>query len=171
VTNDKKIRNTVETLRDPIANSDLAKFSKRTPCLLDSIQIAFLRAKMPFSKEWREKRRQIAKFYTEELEKTSIETPSENKNARHSYFRYVIRSENRDKLKRFLFKNGVFTGLECYELHLAKPFQDLGHKKGDFPVTERCNEMILYLPIHPFLKDEEIVKITRLINLFDKKHG
>lgn len=169
VSNIKQIDRMVKILRDPTSNDNLLKFSKRTPSFLDSIQIAFLKAKLPFLDEWIEKRRQIAKFYNEELEKTSVETPYENANVKHSYFRYTIKSHKRDKLKRFLFKHGVDTGTEQYELHLAKIFQDLGHKRGDFPMTEKCNRMMLYLPISQFLKEEEITKITRLIKLFDKK--
>ena len=169
VTNIKEVDRIVNALRDPVSNDNLLKFSKRTPSFLDSIQIAFLKSKLPFLDEWIEKRRQIAKFYNEELEKTSVETPYETADVKHSYFRYTVKSKNRNKLKRFLFKHGVDTGTEHYELHLAKIFQDSGHKRGDFPMTEECNRRVLYLPINQFLKEGEITKIARLIKLFDKK--
>ncbi len=170
VTNNREIKRRVEILKDPTANEVLVRLSKRTPCELDAIQIAFLKAKLPFLEKWIKKKREIAQIYNEELEGTRIITPTEDKNAKHSYFRYVIRLDKRDKLQKFLFRHGVETRAE-YDLllHLTKTFKYLGYINGDFPVAEKCSKEVLSLPINPFLKEEEIKKITKLVKIFDKK--
>ena len=171
VTNDRGIKNRIDILRDPAANDDLVRLSKRTPCFLDAVQIAFIKAKLPFFLKWVEKRREIAHIYNEELKGASIETPVEGKNVKHSYFRYVIRSKKRDKLGEFLFKHGVETQVEYdLPLHLTRTFRNLGYKKGDFPITEKCSSEVLSLPLNPFLEEDEIMKIIKLIKLFDRKN-
>ena len=171
VTNDRKIRRSAEILRDPLANDSLLILSKRTPCYLDSVQIAFLNAKLPFLEKWIEKRRNNAKLYNEILEKTDIIIPVEEKKTKHCYHSYIIRTKKRDKLKRFLFKHRIETRIE-YELpiHLTKSFQYLGYKEGNFPIVEQCNRDTLSLPINQFLKEYEITKVASLIKLFCNKN-
>ena len=49
-------------------------------------------------------------------------------------------------------------------LHLQKVFEYLDFKKGDFPVSEDISSRVLSLPMHPYLKDEDIEKICKTIN-------
>jgi len=44
-------------------------------------------------------------------------------------------------------------------LHLQLVFANLGHKKGDFPVTEKIADQGISLQMNPYLKEEEIEKI------------
>lgn len=170
VTNDRKIKKNSETLRDPESNNEMTLLSKRTPCYLDAIQIAFLNAKLPFLDRWIEKRRENARIYNEMLEKTSIITPMKEKKTKHCYFSYVIRTKNRNRLKSFLFKKGIETRVEYgTPIHLTKVFQYLKYREDDFPVTEKLSRETLSLPVSPFLKEEEIIKTANLIKLFDKK--
>lgn len=167
VTNNKKIRRRVEILKNPTSNENLLRFSKRTPCDLNTIQIAFLKAKLPFLEKWIERKREIAYIYNNELEGMEIMTPAEDKNIKHSYFRYTIRLNKRNKLQRFLFRNGVETQIN-YDLpiHLTKTFEYLDQKRGDFPIAEKCSNEVLSLPMNPFLKEEEEMKIVNLIKSF-----
>jgi len=41
-------------------------------------------------------------------------------------------------------------------IHLQDAYKDLGHKKGDFLISEKCCEEILSLPMYPELPEEEI---------------
>jgi dTDP-4-amino-4,6-dideoxygalactose transaminase len=164
VSNNKHLINEIEKLRDPESNSKNLIYSKRTPCYLDAIQTAFLKPKLKVIDKWIGLIRQNAKLYNELLNGNNIILPKENKNCKHTYYSYVIRLKKRDKLRRFLQKHKVNTMIE-YEvpLHLNNTFKYLGHKKGDFPVVEKCSKEILSLPISPFLMQEEIKKICMLI--------
>ena len=40
-------------------------------------------------------------------------------------------------------------------LHLQKCFECLGHKAGDFPVSEKTSNEIISLPINPYITEVE----------------
>ena len=42
-------------------------------------------------------------------------------------------------------------------------FNELEYRKGDFQVSESVSDRILSLPMHPYLSESDIDKITRLI--------
>ena len=49
-------------------------------------------------------------------------------------------------------------------LHLQIAFNSLGYKLGDFPISEMISNRIFSLPMHPYLKEEDIIKISKIIN-------
>ena len=51
-------------------------------------------------------------------------------------------------------------------IHLQPASLSLGHKKGDFPITEKQSEHILTLPVNQSLKEEDMEKIISIINRF-----
>lgn len=170
VTDSKKVKLFSDTVKNPDVDTPLIRLSKRSPCTLNGIQIAFLSTKFKHLQEWIRLRRENARVYNELLGKAHVGTPVEKKWAKHVYFSYVIQSHERDLLKKFLSRNRIETKV-MYEkpLHLTHAYAYLGYKKGDFPVTEECNKKILSLPISSFLKESEVQKVADTIKLFDKK--
>jgi dTDP-4-amino-4,6-dideoxygalactose transaminase len=61
---------------------------------------------------------------------------------------YVIRIDKRDELHKYLNDNGVGT-LIHYPIpsHLQEAYQELGYKKGDFPIAELLADTSLSLPV------------------------
>lgn len=170
LTNNKNINNRLKAMKNLEFYGELLRLSKRTPSSLDSIQTAFLNAKLSFLNTWTKKRRENAKLYNEELRNTSLILPIEKNGVQSNYHSYVVRTKKRDKLKKFLEKNKIETKVEYpYPLHLTNVFKDLGFVKGSLPVTEQINQEILSLPINPFLKKDELKKIIDIVRLFDKK--
>jgi UDP-2-acetamido-2-deoxy-ribo-hexuluronate aminotransferase len=51
-------------------------------------------------------------------------------------------------------------------LHLQVCFRDLGHKEGDFPVSERLANESLALPVHGELAGHEVEHICRTLKNF-----
>jgi dTDP-4-amino-4,6-dideoxygalactose transaminase len=49
-------------------------------------------------------------------------------------------------------------------LHLQMAFQNLGHKAGDFPVSEDYAGRIFSLPMHPYLGVEAQEQIAKVID-------
>jgi len=123
---------------------------------LDEIQAAILRVKLKYLDNWNEKRKKIAKLYNELLENSDIIIPVEKKWAEHVYHLYVIRHKERDKLQQHLLKNGIQTQIYYpIPVHKQKAYLDLGYSTS-LPITEKiCNE-ILSLPIHPWIRKEEV---------------
>ncbi|HHE07787.1 MAG TPA: aminotransferase DegT, partial [Chlorobaculum parvum] len=48
-------------------------------------------------------------------------------------------------------------------LHLQRAYEPLGYKPGDFPVSEDFSARVFALPMHPYLKKEEIEQICGVI--------
>lgn len=167
VSSDNSFIEKVTQLKNLELQTDKLGLSKRTPCDLDAIQVAFLKAKLPYINEWLMLRREKAKLYNKLLYNSNLILPREEEGIRHSYYSYVIKAKSRDRLKAFLNKKGVETRIMYPTLlHLTKTFESLGYKQGSFPIAEKINKEILSLPISPFLKSEEIKTITRIIKNF-----
>lgn len=93
--------------------------------------------------------------------------PPRRKNVTQVFHTYVVRVKNRKGLMKYLSEHGVETKIHYpVPIHLQKPCQRLGYKKGDFPVCERQSEEILSLPVHQYLTVEQVHYVTGLINRF-----
>lgn len=130
---------------------------------MSEIQAAVLSAKMKYFKKWLTLREEIARNYDNLLSNIpEITTPLalEGKSSKRSYYLYVIRALQRDKLKKYLEKSGIFCGIHYpLPLHLQKGYKFLGYQRGDFPEAEKAAREILSLPFYPelFSKEQELV--------------
>jgi len=134
---------------------------------MDSIQAAVLRVKMTHLPDWNNARRARAATYdllltSSGLTKVGANQPAPvvllktRKQAHHIYHQYVIRVQQREKLRDFLKERGV--GSEVYypvPLHLQKCFGYLGYLKGDLPEAELAAEEVLALPMFAELQESE----------------
>ena len=95
--------------------------------------------------------------------------PASIPNTYHAYHLYVIESEKRDELAKFLAVNNVGTALH-YPSPIHKQPAYLGRIKGEsnLNVTEKLYEKILTLPMFPELSDQEVNSVTSLIVKFYK---
>ena len=85
----------------------------------------------------------------------------------HIYNQYIVRVDKRDEMREFLTKNEI--GTEIYypvPFHLQECFKDLGHKKGDFPISEFSADTSIALPIYPELSDEQLVYVVETFKKF-----
>lgn len=138
---------------------------------LDELQAAFLNIKLKHLNEWNDERRQIAKWYNNELrhiEELQLLTPTTN--SQPVYHIYPILASKRNALQKHLLDHGVQT-LTHYPnpYHLEKAFAHLRYKKGDFPVTERLCEHEISLPLFPGLKENEVAYVCDTIRKFYQK--
>lgn len=140
---------------------------------LDELQAGILRVKIKYLVGWIEKRRRIARLYTELLEGLPqvsfgcIRLPRELPGATHVYHQFTIATSERDRLQEHLKSNGI--GSAVYyplALHLQTVFRDLGYKEGDLPEAERATREVLSLPMFPELTDEEVARVVQVIGEF-----
>lgn len=143
---------------------------------MEGIQGAVLGVKMHHINDWTEARRKVAAKYKELLaDVEEIKLPVEMSYAKHVYHLFVIQLTNgeskyRDELAKYLNDNEISTGLHYpIPLHMQKCFNNLGYKKGDFPVTEKLAESGLSLPMYPELTDEQIEFVAKKIKEFFKE--
>lgn len=128
---------------------------------LDNLQAAILRVKLRHLSKWNESRRRNANKYNELLSNIDgIITPYEADYAKHVYHLYVIRTEERDKLRDKLKSNGISTGIHYpIPLHLQPAYKYLGYKERDFLITEKASQEILSLPMFADLSNRQIEEI------------
>ena len=132
---------------------------------MDEIQAAILRLLLPQVRGWNDARRSAAARYRQLGLGELVQLPVEPPGRRHIYHLFMVRSERRDALARGLRDAGVGAAV-YYEtpLHLQPVFESLGHRPGDFPVTEQASRDGLALPMFPTLTEgqqREVVDAVR----------
>jgi dTDP-4-amino-4,6-dideoxygalactose transaminase len=143
---------------------------------LDAVQAAVLRVKLKYLDQWAEQRRKNADRYARLFEQAGISgkvgLPSEPGGFHHIYNQYTIRVSQRDKMRDFLTGKGIPTEIYYpYPLHLQPVFSYLGHRSGDFPVSEQACKEVLALPIYPEMGEARQQQVVEGIVEFVKTHG
>src|SRR5581483_3562577 len=123
---------------------------------MDGVQAAVLNAKLPHLPSWTKARRLIAACYDYLFEEIGdIIIPKVGSQREHVYNCYVIRTENRDALRKHLTQAGVATAVNYPEaLPLAVAHEGLCRATTDFPVASFNQSRILSLPIYPEMTQE-----------------
>ncbi|WMI65930.1 DegT/DnrJ/EryC1/StrS family aminotransferase [Aestuariibaculum sp. YM273] len=164
-TNDKELADLLFKLRNYGRRTTYEYELKGYNCRLDELQAAFLRIKLKYLNRDNLKRREIAKFYNDNINNNSLVLPKIGSSNSHVYHQFVVRHQQRNKLKEYLYRNGVET-LIHYPISIYKQ-QAYNEFKGlEFPITERLLNEILSLPINPKLEKEELNRIINSINSF-----
>jgi dTDP-4-amino-4,6-dideoxygalactose transaminase len=167
-TNDEQIAQKIRMLRDHGQAEkyfhDIEGYNGR----LDAVQAGCLRIKLKYLAEWNEKRRRNAYIYNRLLGPLDgTITPHEPLWTKPVYHLYVIRTQRRDELLKFLSENGIASGLHYpVPLHLQKAYKILGLKKGDFPISEKLASELISLPLYPELTFGQIDRVVRKIKKF-----
>ena len=132
---------------------------------LDELQAAFLNIKLPHLNTENEARKKIAKRYLSEIKNNKIQLPICNNINDHVFHLFVIRTENRDKLQEYLYKNRIETVIH-YPIppHKQKALQEFNHLS--LPITEKIHQEVLSLPMSSVLSDEEITHIIATLNSY-----
>jgi dTDP-4-amino-4,6-dideoxygalactose transaminase len=134
---------------------------------MEGFQGAVLGVKLPHLNQWTRERQRVAKRYTELLAGTPLQLPHQASFAESAWHLYVVRHAKRDELKKYLDDNGVGCAVHYpVPLHLQKAYAHLGHKPGDFPVTEKAARECLSLPIYPELTEAQIARVVEVIKKF-----
>ena len=130
---------------------------------LDSMQAAVLLEKMTIFDEELEMRNKVNDYYRKFL--NNAQYIPNNYHSAHALFSITLgsnkkRAELVDKLKKNNIPNVIYYK---YPIHLMKGFHYLGHKEGDFPVSENLSQTIVSLPMHPYLSQTEINFIIKAL--------
>ena len=131
---------------------------------LDSIQAAVVLAKLEIFEEEIALRQAVAARYDERLRDAAVRTPQIAEGNTSVYAQYTILSDERDAMqKRLAEKEIPSVAYYSVPLHLQPVFADLGHKPGDFPVTESVAEQGLSLPMSPYVSESDQDRIANEI--------
>ena len=135
---------------------------------LDTLQAAILNAKLDIFPEEIELRQQAAQRYTELLSPCAMlhipHVPEGYKSVWAQYSLLTGSPESRANIQESLKKDGIPTAVYYPRpLHLQTAFAGLEYKEGDFPISEDTSNRIFSLPMHPYLKVNEIERICAVI--------
>jgi dTDP-4-amino-4,6-dideoxygalactose transaminase len=133
---------------------------------LDEIQAALLTVKLQDLDRISEQRREVAKFYYQNIKNRHIELQPPG-NDDHVYHLFVIRTEFRDELYEHLHKCGVQT-LIHYPIPPHKQEAYSEFNSLNLPVTEKVHETILSLPISQAMTKADINRVVESCNSFLK---
>jgi dTDP-4-amino-4,6-dideoxygalactose transaminase len=139
---------------------------------LDEIQAAFLNVKFPYLDDDNNKRKEIAKRYLSNIKNDKITLPTvslrgvasyEAKQSNHVFHLFVIRTQNRNELQKYLLEKGIQTMIH-YPVppHKQKALMDLNYLS--FPITEKIHNEVLSLPMSSVLTLEEVDFVILILN-------
>ena len=137
---------------------------------MDALQAAVLRVKAPHLAGWTEARRANAARYRSLFRAAGLDSvtlPAEPADRSHIFNQFVIRTPQRDALKRHLDEQGI--GTEIYypvPFHLQPCFAYLGHRPGDFPHAERAAQESLAIPVYGELTAAQQETVVSAIGQF-----
>jgi dTDP-4-amino-4,6-dideoxygalactose transaminase len=136
-------------------------------CRLDTLQACVLLTKMQFIEQWTEQRRQVARWYAEELVDSSLALPQEQFGFRHVYHLYVVRHPKRDALLAHLANDKIFGGIHYPNpLFKAQPLLGATTVPWDLPICSKYANEILSLPMYPELTRNHVRRVAESVRQF-----
>ncbi len=130
---------------------------------LDEVQAAILDFKLKRLDQDILKRRNIAKMYFDGLTSKDLILPIEHENYTHSFYVFVVRHPNRNKIIEKLKLENINVNISYpFPIHTMPPFKKF--KKGDLKNTSKLSREIFSLPMYPALPTEKVEKVIKVLN-------
>ncbi len=120
--------------------------------------------KLEYFEKCVEKQRKNSFLLLQELKDTSLKLPYEERNTFFNFYMFPIKFENkkaRDLACNILRKKGI----DSAKLYHATPFvsRKFYGYSGDCPNSEKCADNLLVIPNYYTLKEDELMKIIRVL--------
>lgn len=162
-TNDEELFNKIKAIANYGSDRKYHHIYKGVNSRLDEIQAAVLDIKLKHLDSDNNKRREISKYYRENIKNSKIILPETYDEKSHVWHIFAVRTQNRDEFQKYLTEKGIQT-----IIHYPTP----PHKQGaykewnnlSFPITEEIHNTILSLPISPVMTESEIEKVVEVVN-------
>jgi dTDP-4-amino-4,6-dideoxygalactose transaminase len=124
---------------------------------LDTIQAAILLSKLAAFPAELEKRHAVANAYIERL-RNHVATPiAPSGDGRFAWAQFTIKVDNRDSVQSRLKEAGIPSNVYYpLPMHLQPAYREFGDGEGSLPGAERLSQIVLSLPMHPYLSAAEI---------------
>lgn len=125
---------------------------------MDSIQGVVLKAKLKHLDTYAANRNAAADYYDEYFkDHPQIMTPHRAAYSTHVFHQYTLKiNADRDALQNKLKERNIPSMIYYpVPLHVQNAYAHAEYSHGDFPVTERCTELVLSLPMHSELDTEQ----------------
>lgn len=172
VTNNPKLAHKTRLLREYGWAERYVSHTRGINTRLDEIQAAVLRVKLRYIDGDNAKRIKLAKVYDEGLAETGLILPKQRHDSTHVYHLYVVRTEKRDELFRFLKDGGIGVLIHYpVPIHLQPAYVNRLRGCDKLYLTENMAREILSLPMYPELAGDEVATVISLIKEFVNRDG
>ena len=129
---------------------------------LDTMQAAVLLSKLSIFKDELARRQAVADHYQDRLAEHVI-TPRLSQDATSSWAQYTIKLPQhieRQKVQDYLLSQNVPTMVYYpIPMHKQKPYQRYPVANQELAITDTLCDIVLALPMHPYLQEEQIERI------------
>ena len=166
-TNDDDLTETIRALRNYGSHVKYENKYKGVNSRLDEIQAAILSVKLKYLDKQNSRRIEIANYYSENINNKRIKLPKVKYNdpLSHVYHLFVIRTLKRQNLISHLESNNI-----GWFIHYPiPPHKQMAYKEWEnqqYPISEDIHNTVLSIPNAPYLSNNDIRKIVRVINEF-----
>ncbi|RHW30399.1 DegT/DnrJ/EryC1/StrS family aminotransferase [Oceanobacillus profundus] len=137
---------------------------------LDTIQAAILKIKLrAFREHELDDVNRVYELYNNKLEDYVLKPVIPN-GYYSSFAQYTIKLDSktqRDGLQSHLKEQGIPSMVYYVKpMHKQEAFSNLNFNESDFEVTNKLCDTVLSLPMHPYLKEDEVAKVAKTVNEF-----
>ncbi len=138
---------------------------------LDTFQAVVGNWLLPKAKQIANQRIKNANYYDKEFSKIKeISIPPRIKNNKIVYHLYIIFAKNRDALLKFCISKGIEAKVHYpIPIYRQQALNFLGHKKGDFPVSDIHTKKIITFPCDQHKTKKELDYVIKTVKSFYKK--
>ncbi|HDI3323403.1 DegT/DnrJ/EryC1/StrS family aminotransferase [Vibrio cholerae] len=167
--NDEELINVVTALRNYGSHKKYENRYKGVNSRLDEIQAAMLRVKLKYLDSETNRRRDIARYYNENIQNMAIiKKPEFNDSDNHVFHLYVVQVENRTEFAEYL----EFQGIQTMVHYPKAPHKQDAYKEYnniDLPITEKIHSQVISLPMGPTMSNEQVKLVVDAVNNYVMK--
>lgn len=165
ITNSKELADRLKRLRMYGEDIRYHSLESSTHSRLDEIQSAILHVRLRKIVLELKEREKLANKYKNKLFTEMLTQKIILKGVKHAFHLFVVRTNKRDELKKYLAGRGIEIGIHYpAPIHFQLAFKYLGYKKGDFPIAEKASKEVLSLPLYLGMKEKDQDTVIRTIN-------
>lgn len=162
-TDDEEIYNRLVKLRNLGSSKKYIHEVRGSNHRLDTLQAIVLNHKLPLLQSWNEDRRKVVTKYESLIKNPLVTLPETPPHCSPVHHVYPVLVNDRDRFVKHLDDNGIQSGIHYPIIISEMPmYSDLPYK-SDARAYYYSKRMVS-LPIHPFMSDEEVNYLCKVIN-------
>ncbi|HUS02580.1 MAG TPA: DegT/DnrJ/EryC1/StrS family aminotransferase [Chitinophagaceae bacterium] len=168
-TNDDELATAIKALRNYGSHIKYQNLYQGINSRLDEMQAGFLSIKLKQLDKDNQKRREIAKYYFDNIINKNIVLPTVAEQTErflpHIWHVFAVRTADRNGLQNFLKENNVQTMIH----YPVPPHKQQAYKEWNnlsYPIAEEISNQILSLPISPVMEEQEYKTVVEVVNSY-----
>ncbi len=164
-TSDTQLANTIRAIRNYGSVIKYENIYQGVNSRLDEIQAAMLQVKLRYLDDESKKRKEIAKYYIENIDNDIVSLPSHCSEDEHVWHLFVVKCKERNNLKEYL-ANAKIDTLIHYPIppYRQEAYSNMGIE--EMKITDELHETVLSIPISPVMTIDDARYVVEAINSF-----